>query len=184
MQDRSNTAKAGVVIGTTAAIAAAIALLQGRKARAAEPGQIVGLDEATMKLLIAIAEAAGSTEDEVKNLANLITRLSIQVQGYPPNTETLIATRVLIAAVNTPYQLPDIAVPDDMSLQIKGWPTNAGIIRVGNSRATCINPNQSWPLLANEAIGYRVKNASAIYVSGTVAGDFAALTVEQRGRGK
>jgi len=175
-----NAGKAGVVLGGAALVTAAIALAKQRVALAAEG--VITLDEATMNLLIAMAQTSADLEQLVERIIGSLEggEVALTVQGYPPNTETITATRVLIAAVNTAYQLPDIVVPDDMNLQLKGWPTNAGIIYVGYSRATCININQVWPLLANEAIGYRVKNANAIFISGTVPGDWLAITVEQR----
>lgn len=177
-----NAGKAGVVLGGAALVTAAIALAKQRVALAAEG--VVTLDEATMNLLIAMAQTGADVELLVQQIIGSLEggEVSLTVQGYPTNTESISATRLLIAALNTAYQLPWIVVPDDMELQLKGWPTNAGIIYVGNSRATCININQVWPLLANEAIGYRVKNADVIFVSGTVAGDWLAITAEKRGR--
>ena len=175
-----NAGKAGVVLGGAALVTAAIALLKERPAYAAEG--TVTLDEATMSLLIAMAQTGADLEQLVQQIIGSLEggEVTLTVQGYPTNTESIATTRLLIAALNTPYQLPDIVVPDDMELQLKGWPTNAGLIYVGNSRATCTNINSVWPLLANEAIGYRVKNANRIFVSGTVAGDWLAITVEKR----
>lgn len=177
MAEKEKAGKAGLAVGisVTAAIAAAVALLKSREAKAAPPnGQgpidyTVALDNASLELLIAIAQ---SSED--------IREVVARGVAVAPNTEGLISGRVAIAAVNAPYALPDIVVPDDMFIQIKGWPTNAGIIYVAGMRSSATNINQVWPLLANEAIGYRVKNAKAIHISGTVAGDWAVYTVEQR----
>lgn len=178
-----NAGKAGIVIGGAAAVMAAIALAKERVALAA-PNGVITLDEVTMKLLIAMAETSADIEELVDLIASKLTGqdIDITVQGYPDNTESIIATRVQIAALATPYQLPVIVVPDGMALQIKGWPTNGGIIYVGSSRATCVSPNQAWPLLANEAVGYFVKNAEKLFISGTAIGDWAAITVEQRRR--
>ncbi len=175
MAEKEKAGKAGLAVGVSvaAAIAAGVALLQSRDVKAAPPngdGYTVALDNVSLELLIAIAQATESTREifETRGVA------------VAPNTEGIIAGRVLIVAANTPYQLPDIVIPDDMHLQIKGWPTNAGIIYVAGLRTSATNINQVWPLLANEAVGYRVKNADLIYVSGTVAGDLAVYTVEQR----
>ena len=176
-----NAGKAGIVLGGAALVASAIALAKQRVALAA-PGGEVTLDEATMTLIIALAQTSAETEDLVNRILASLggSEVKLQVQGFPPNTETGVATRVGIAALATPYQLPDIVVPDDMNLQIKGWPLNGGMILVGFSRSGCTNINQVWPLLANEAIGYRIKNAQEIYISGTAVGDWCAITVEQR----
>jgi len=176
-----NAGKTGIVLGGAALVASAIALAKQRVALAA-PGGEVTLDEATMNLLIAMAQSSADIEQLVDQILGSLGGgpVTLQVQGYPPNADTGVATRVGIAAVGVPYQLPDIVVPDDMILQLKGWPTNGGLILVGFSRSGCTNPNQVWPLLANEAIGYRVKNAKEISISGTALGDWCAITVEQR----
>ncbi len=187
MAEKENAGKAGVVLGGAALVTAAIALVKNQAARAAPGGGVISLDEATMNLLMAMAQTSADLEDLVNQILGSLgvgenggEGVTLNVQGYPPNTDGIIAGRVEIVAVNTPYGLPDIVVPDDMILQIKGWPMNAGLIYVAGMRTSATNINQIWPLLANEAIGYRAKNAKEIHVSGTVAGDFAVYTVEQR----
>lgn len=175
--------KAGVVLASAAAVMAAIALAKERVALAAPNGTIT-LDNATMQLLIAMAQTGADTTQLVQQILSSIEgqAINLTVQGYPDNTELIIAHRVQIAALARPYQLPWVVVPDGMALQIKGWPTNGGIIYVGSSRATCVNLNQAWPLLANEAVGYFIKNADKLFISGTAIGDWAVITVEQRRR--
>jgi len=184
----TNTAKAGVAIGTAAAIAAAIALIKTQPAHAA-PDQIIGLDDATMNLLCAIAQGVSNLEEgqlskaDIQKLADAIQTMTVSgVIGVVPNTESIIAGRVQIAALNTAYGFPDIAVPDGMSVAIKGWPTNAGLIYVGSTAATCTNINQIWPLLPNEIVWFKVKNTKKLHISGNAVGDWAVFTVEQRGR--
>lgn len=187
-----NAGKAGVVMGGVALVASAIALVRKGIVQAA-PGEIklVTLNEATMQLLIAMAQTSADIE---QLLAQALGgepgqpgQLNLQVAGYPPNTESMTATRVQIAVLGRHYQLPDIAVPDGFVLQLKGWPANLGTIYVGNAQGTVTNINQVWPLLPNEAIGYGVKNAKELYVAGiappagaSIIGDWVAITVEQR----
>ncbi len=171
-------AKTAMALASAGALAAAITVLAGRKVSAAE---LVSLDEASIKLLLTIAQAGVDQATLLQEVVTALADLSIDVQGYVPNVTGIIATRVLIVAANQQYSLPDIEVPDDMFLQIKGWPTNLGIIYVSGTRTGATNENQVWPLLANEAIGYRIRNADEIYVSGTIAGDFAVVTAEQKG---
>jgi len=184
MAENRNAGKAGVVLGGAALVTAAIALVKNQAARAApKNGEVFSLDQATMDLLVAMAQTSADLEELVNQIRSSLgvgEGVTLQVQGYPPNADGIISGRVLIAAVNAPYQLPDIVIPDDMHIQIKGWPTNAGIIYVAGLRTSATNINQVWPLLANEAVGYREKNANSIFVSGTVAGDWAVYTVEQR----
>jgi len=186
----NNAGKAGVVLGGAALVAAAIAIAQ-KKVQAAPGSGLVTLDAETMQLLIAMAQTSADIEQLLTQV--LVGQpgqpgsLNLQVAGYPPNTESITATRVRIAALSTPYKLPDIAVPDGFILQLKGWPANGGTVYVGHSQATVTNINQVWPLLPNEAIGYGVKNAKELYVSGIAppvgfgaVGDWLAITVEQR----
>ena len=182
--------KAGIVVGSAALIASAIALAKARGAKAAT-GSEINLDEATMNLLMAMAQSSADME---QLLAQALGgepgqpgQLNLQVAGYPPNTESMTATRVQIAVLGRHYQLSDIAVPDGFILQIKGWPANLGTVYVGNAQGTVTNINQVWPLLPNEAIGYGVKNARELYVAGiappagaSIVGDWVAITVEQR----
>ncbi len=172
---------AGKVLASAALLSSALALFQSRQAKAAEDGKTLPADAAALELLAAIAQSNVETAQFSAELLEATTDMALAVV---PNADTIISTRVLIAAVLRAYNLPDIVVPDDMELQIKGWPTNAGIIYVGYSRATAFNIESAWPLLANEAIGYRIHNADEIWVSGTVAGDLAAITVEQRKGGR
>ncbi len=184
MAENNKAGKAGVVLGGAALVTAAIALVKRQAARAA-PGEggVLSLDQATMDLLMAMAQTTADLEDLVNQILGSLgvgEGVTLNVQGYPPNTDGIISGRVEIVAVNRPYGLPDIVVPDDMILQIKGWPMNAGLIYVAGMRTSATNVNQIWPLLANEAIGYRIKNAKEIHISGTAAGDWAVYTVEQR----
>ena len=98
---------------------------------------------------------------------------------FTPNADGIRSFVVPCPAANTAYRLPECSVPDDMPLVIKAYPTNAGMIFVGESASAAINPNQSYPLLPNEAVAYRVKNADAIYISANTAGDSVVCTVEQ-----
>ena len=97
-----------------------------------------------------------------------------------PNASGIISGRLPIAATNTVYHFPSISVPDDMAFAIKAGPANGGLIYVGGSGPDVLSIETSYPLLPNEPITYRVKNAQSIYFSGTVLGDFVHYTVEQR----
>lgn len=96
-----------------------------------------------------------------------------------PNADAIRSFVVPCPAAQTPYRLPECSVPDDMPLVVKAYPTNVGMIFVGESASAAVNPNQSYPLLPNEAIAYRIKNANAIYISAALAGDSVVCTVEQ-----
>lgn len=102
-----------------------------------------------------------------------------------PNADTTRSTRLQCLAAITAYQLPDIEVPDDMELVIKNDPRNpiapvATIIQIAPNAPSALNIDQSWPLVVNEAINYRVKNANSLYVSSNLAATFVDITVEER----
>ncbi len=79
MAEKDRASKAAMAVSVSTAIAVAFALL-AKRAQAApiEPGQVVSLDEATMNLLIAIAQASGdidsNTEDALTKLQEIIER--------------------------------------------------------------------------------------------------------------
>ena len=185
MAEKDKPSKAAIVVSVGAAIAAAFALMQ-KRAEAA-PAQIVGLDEATMNLLIAIAQASGNIDSNtlaaLAKLQAIIDKIGVGVgRGWPPNAEGARTFAVLCPAVATPYQVPDMEIPDGMSLAMKASPLNAvgSYTFVARTPAECTNPNSAWPLVPNESITYQVKNANAFYVSTNVAGSIAIFTAEQR----
>jgi hypothetical protein len=188
MAKNDSASKAAMVVSIGAAIAAAYALTQ-KRAQAAEPSQIVSLDEATMNLLIAIAQASGdidsTTLDALDKLQEILDKIGAGApggQGWPPNAEGIRSFAVLCPAAATAYPVPDMEIPDGMALAIKNSPLNAAaaLIFVARTPAECTNPNSSWPLVWNEAITYLVKNANAFYVSTNIAGSLAVFTAEQR----
>lgn len=96
-----------------------------------------------------------------------------------PNCNNIRAIRVY-TLVGTATRLPTLFVPDEMELKIKaGW-ANAGQIYIGESPQAALNVNQAEPLIRSEFTTYKVKNADALYIAGTVAGDFVTIVAEQR----
>ena len=186
MAEQDKPSKAAIVVSVGAAIAAAFALMQKRALAA--PAQIVGLDEATMNLLIAIAQASdnidSNTLEALGKLQEIIDKISVGVpgQGWPPNAEGARTFAVLCLLVATAYPVPDMEIPDGMSLAIKASPLNAvgSYIFVARTPAECTNPNSAWPLVLNESTTYQVKNANAFFVSTNVAGSIAIFSAEQR----
>jgi hypothetical protein len=167
MADKAS--KVAAVMSTSAAIAAALAL--SKQVKAATPGGDINIPAEMWDLIIAMAE-------DLDEARAALQSLSINVQGWPPNTEGITALRVAVAVTGT--RLPYIAIPSGMSLVIKAWALNPGWLQVGASPAGCTNINQSFPLIPNEIVGYQIQNAEELYIAGTVAGCFACLTVEQR----
>jgi len=185
MAEKDKPSKAAIVVSVGAAIAAAFALMRDRALAA--PAQIVGLDEATMNLLIAIAQASdnidSNTLEALGKLQDLINKIGVGVgQGWPPNAEGARTFAVLCPAVAIPYQVPDMEIPDGMALAMKASPLNLvnSLIFVARTPAECTNPNSAWPLVPNEAITYGVQNANAFFVSTNMAGSIAIFSAEQR----
>jgi len=174
--DRASQVAVGM--STAAAIAAALAWLSHSRAEAASPSGTIPPE--LMELLVAIAQSTDRVDGNVLEIINAISQLAISTQGYVPNADSMVATRIACPVANTPYRLPYIIVPHDMQLVLLGWPLNTGWIQVGCSPAECTNINQSFPLLRGAVAGWRVKNAECLYVSAAAAGDFVVLTVEQR----
>ncbi len=162
-------AKTAAVMSTAAAVASAFALLNSGKVSAA-PGTF---PPELLELMIAMAQ-------DVDALLQAVQDLTIGLQGWVPNADGITSGRLDVLALNAARQLPHLVVPDDMEVQLKGWPTNLGVIYVASSAPAAKNINTAWPLLANEAIGYRIKNLNEIYFSGTVVGNWVCWTVEHR----
>jgi len=174
-------AGAALALSIPAAIAAVAAYINSRKAGAAPPGGELVLPEEVVELLVALAASVDQIDDTTRAALRALAELSISVQGWPANTDSLTSIRVLVAVTGT--RLPDIFIPSGMSLVIKAWALNPGLLQIGASQADCTNINQSFPLLPSEIVAYQVQNANQIYIAGTVAGCTACLTVEQRKRG-
>jgi hypothetical protein len=101
---------------------------------------------------------------------------------YPLNADYPQSGRIQLVAARSPTNLPSLTIPDGFEIAIKSWPANpaGGYINVGKSRADVLNQDESWPLIPNESITYRIKNASEIWVSATAGPAWVCWTVEQR----
>lgn len=174
--------KAGVaaVMSTAAAVAAALAYINSKKAQAAPGGELVLPDE-FVQLIIAIAASAGTIDNSIQEVIQELTKLSINVQGFPANARGTRSFSIVCTVANQAYQGNDMIVPEGMSLLIKSYPTNAigSLVRVASALSDATNLNSSWPLMPNEAVGYQVQNANEMYVSGTAAGLLVIFSVEK-----
>ena len=105
-----------------------------------------------------------------------------RIKAFPANTNTINVQRIQVTVAATAYQGPDMSVEDGFALVIKSDPTNAaaGLIYVGSSASTCLNPNTAWALVLNESVAYFITNANQVYVSGNSAGDNVLFTIEKR----
>ena len=178
----SNAGKVALAGGAVALITAAI--LASRKSVSAQgggtvPTTVVTLDDNTMDLLIAIANATGQS---VTDLQNILTALSNSPsnQGYPQNADTIDNGQVSLSLVGV--SLPSLVIPDNFAIVIKAFVGNpiGSYVLVSGSKAGSSGLSTSYPLSPGETIAYKVKNASSIYVAATIIPAFINFTVEQR----
>jgi hypothetical protein len=171
----------GGAAGILTGILATIALAQ--KAKAA--GGAVSLDDTTMQLLTAIAQANAQMIVDVEailaELPNLVPPGGGPIIVVTKNAPHIQTQGFTIDAVNTRYQLPAMTIPDGMSVVIKAWPgpINTGTIYVAESRDYALDINHIFPLSPGGVVSYQVKDASTIWVSGTVPGDRITITAEK-----
>lgn len=160
-----------IVLGAGAG-ALGYALAKSKPATAASNGT----DPSVSLLLQDIAETLHKMETPSQNGNGL--PLNVTVSPLK-NSTRIICFTVFPDAVGTPKQLPRYDVPDDKELVIKALPTNFGIIYVSSSQSNSTNPNQSYWLIANEGIGYKIKNSEQIWINCTIAGEGVVCTMEQ-----
>jgi hypothetical protein len=175
-----------------AAVAAALLAWRTRSAQAAN-GNVV-LDKATMDLLAAIAAACGDIDLSMAKLDDILAVLtagagggggSVPGQGWPANRPGIRCATMPLAAAATGYQLPVQPVPSGFTVLVKGYPTNAGLIFVGEDLSYVTNipaggaGGSVWPLLPNEGIGFQVDDVSRIWVAAATAGDMVSWAVER-----
>jgi hypothetical protein len=178
--DSSNAQKITAVMSTTSALAGILNFMTKRAS--ASSGDIVSLDDATLKLIAAMAINLDNIDTDTDVLADIlaaIQEISISSGNIAANNKNAISNVVQGLAASKAYQLPDCNIPDQRTLTIKAYPTNAGLVYVARSASEAVNWQQAWPLMPNESIGYRIRNAKEVWVSFTVAGESAVFTVEQ-----
>jgi hypothetical protein len=162
-------------LGAGAGALAALALRQ----KVAATGELIIPQE----LLDAIVSMELTQENILAALNYLAQVISGTGLGNLQNAPKILCFTIYPPVVGVAEQLQEFYVPYDQQLVIKALPNNVGIIRVGNSQAEAQNPNSSYPLIANEAIGYKIYKTNQLWLTCTVAGEGAICTVEQTGGG-
>lgn len=184
MADNNNNSKLAVVLSAVAAAGGWAAFLKANTQSVAAAGGPVTLDPAILDLLTAWAQ---TTEDIDSVLAQILADLPGSPAGgtvyqYPPNLANVTTSSVQVQLLTVPVRMPDIIIPDGMELVIKASPLNAvgSLIYVARSQADAGNVNASWPLMPNEPISYKVKDANIFWIGSNVIGSIAFYTVEQQ----
>lgn len=181
--------RAGLAAGAGGALGAALAIIAARKAM--PPEGVVTLDEAAMNLLLSIAESGEAIDDSTFKALAALAGIKGSIDALAAamgvivlqNPAEIACFRILVPVVNVPIQLPDRSIPYGMELVIKALPANRGTIWVANSRPEALNINSVYPLIANEAVEYKIRNSEQVWLNTTRAGEGVACTVEQVGRG-
>lgn len=111
----------------------------------------------------------GATLNDVVNVLNNI--LAIQ-----QNATAIQTFNVQVTVPNQQLQFTSLTIPDGFPLSVIASPGNSGNILVapknGNLQFNIVT------LKPGQGVQYRVKTSDALYIVGTVAGDFAILTSE------
>lgn len=183
-----NTAR---LIGGGAALAAALALIKGRAVAA--NSDTLQLDPATLKLLEAIGISVADIETLLEQILSSMGSLTpgdsspgpiVQSPSgnYGVSQKYVRSNRVLCPVANTAVKMPAAVIPEGHFVMIKALWTNGGVIFVGGSAAVA-NPNDGWPLIANEFVGYRIQNLEEVYISANTPGEGVSWTCEQGTKG-
>lgn len=182
MAEDKSSAKAALGISTVAIIAAAIAASR-KPVAGAPPGGQITLPPEFVQLVAAILASSDSIDSDLLKAIDAIGKLSINVQGFPPNARGIRSFAKVCAIVGQAYEGDDMTIPEGMDLIIKSYPLNpaASIVQVASSPSDATNPNSSWPLMPNEAVAFQVQNANQIYVSATIANCIVIFSAERVG---
>lgn len=185
-----------VLAGGAIVTAAVLATLFATRTAQAQPGTpgatVVIPDDATMQALLGILQRGELIDADLEGAVSLLTDLKVGINqlavalsqllgsgGVVRNPNGGVAWRTMCPAANTAYQLPSKIVPHDKEIAIKALPTNGGVVYVAFSATAATNINDSYPLIANEAIHYKIYDTQVIWISATVANEGVVCTVEQ-----
>ncbi len=91
------------------------------------------------------------------------------------NTDRITVVNLTVFVANKTLSIPDITVPDGMTLVIESRFTNGGIVSVSSTGSS-----DTKPLRPGESVGFNVIDTGNINISGTTPGDIVILYVEKR----
>ena len=106
------------------------------------------------------------------------------MNGYPlPNADYPHTIRLVVPVIPNWVRLPELNIGDDFVALIKAWPGNpvgANYVYVAENPGNAVNPDVSWPLVANESVTFRIRNTWELYASATAANSWLLVCVELR----
>ena len=121
--------------------------------------------------------------DTVKlvELIAAVKAISVNVQGYAPNADILVTTRIPLLVANVAVQLSDQPVDDDFVLFLKADPANpvGSIVRIASTRADA-QSTASYPLVPNEFRTIKIRNASQLWVSASNVPAWVLVSTERK----
>lgn len=128
------------------------------------------------KTLEALA-SLGDTSTLAEAINNLIAVLG--GAGVLENPSKIASAELLCPIAGTAVQMPAYHIPWNMEFVIKALSRNRGIVRVGNTAMEAQNALLGYPLIANEGVGYKIKNSEQLWVCANRANEGVHWTVEQ-----
>lgn len=183
----NENAKQGAAIAAGSLIGTATALFLAGQAKPVQAAGTVGLDQAAMSALLAIAQESQNLESIASSgqLSTTLLNQIAQILGAPGagvgNPNTFKAFELRPSAASSPVQFPPFPVPYNMSVVIKARNGNLGTVYVAPSEGETQNSSSRFYLLQNETISYKVDNTNRIWLIVDNASDGVAVTLEMRG---
>lgn len=177
---------AAVALGAVGGSIITYFLSRVEKARA-EPAP-AGMDERTWDMILTLVESIGVQSQQIEGLISAVNNLLIvtgRAEAAPgledpfENASSFTTGQVICPIINRGFQLPPIPIPKNKQLVVKALPGNVTWMWVAEVAANAQNLVIAYPLVPNEAIGYFVTNADAVWVVATTVNDGIAFTVEQ-----
>jgi len=96
---------------------------------------------------------------------------------FATNRTTISTFRVTVPNAGTPVNFDALQIPDNFKLIIKALEANTDNIFIGNASDTV--GTIGFELAAGQSVGYRITNASAIWIDVKVDGEGVSCSVEQ-----
>lgn len=144
-------------------------------------GQLLSFADEYLRIIIANQNSLVESLPNIDALAQAINKLvDLLGGGAALQNPTKIASQELLCpTAGLAEQLPGYEIPYDKEFVIKALATNRGTIRIGNTKTEAENARLGYPLLANEAVGLKIKNSEQLWVCANRAGEGVHWIVEQ-----
>ena len=112
-------------------------------------------------------------------LASVNSRLDVLIAAFVTNKPTFATGQKDVPTAGTPEQLDDFLIPNGFKLTVIAKPGNTGYIYLGSTKGDCANNMRRFDgLEAGVAVSLKIRNASAVWVDSSVAGEGVSWIVE------